>query len=155
MTITGSIAKITLTQIYTNEGNKTIDATYLFPASSGAAVHGMLMKIGNRTIRAEIQEKTKARQTFEEAKIQKKSASLLTQQRPTLFSMEMATILPGDQLTLTLEYSEILKPNSGDYEFVIPTAIGPRYRERGTPPDSIEHHILNEGKKRPLVFPST
>ncbi|MGB0644408.1 MAG: VIT domain-containing protein, partial [Akkermansiaceae bacterium] len=37
VTITGSIAEITLTQIYTNEGNKTIDATYLFPASSGAA----------------------------------------------------------------------------------------------------------------------
>ena len=152
VTITGSIAKITLTQIYTNEGNKTIDATYLFPASSGAAVHGMLMKIGNRTIRAEIQEKTKARQTFEEAKKQKKSASLLTQKRPNLFSMEMATILPGDQLTLTLEYSEILKPNSGDYEFVIPTAIGPRYRERGTPPDSIENHFLNEGKKTPTRF---
>ena len=152
VTITGSIAEITLTQIYTNEGNKTIDATYLFPASSGAAVHGMLMKIGNRTIRAEIQEKTKARQTFEEAKKQKKSASLLTQKRPNLFSMEMATILPGDQLTLTLEYSEILKPNSGDYEFVIPTAIGPRYRERGTPPDSIENHFLNEGKQTPTRF---
>ncbi|MDB4423815.1 VIT domain-containing protein [Akkermansiaceae bacterium] len=152
VTITGSIADITLTQIYTNDGNKTIDATYLFPASSGAAVHGMMMKIGDRTIKAEIQEKKKARQAFEEAKNQKKSASLLTQKLPNLFSMEMATILPGDQLTLTLNYSEILKPNSGDYEFVIPTAIGPRYRERGTPPNSIEKHFLNEGRQTRTRF---
>lgn len=147
VTIAGSIAQITLTQIYTNDGNKTIDATYLFPASSGAAVHGMTMKIGDRTIRAEIQEKTKARQAFEEAKQQKKSASLLTQKRPNVFSMEMATILPGDQLTLTLNYSEILKSNSGDYEFLIPTAIGPRYREKNATPNSIGNPFLDEEQK--------
>ncbi len=59
------------------------------------------MKIRDRTIRAEIQEKTKARQDFEEAKQHKKLASLLTQKRPNVFPMELATILPGDELPLT------------------------------------------------------
>ncbi|MEN8865247.1 MAG: VIT and VWA domain-containing protein [Akkermansiaceae bacterium] len=147
VTITGPIAQVVLTQTYTNDGDKPIDATYLFPSSSGAAVHGMTMKIGDRTIKAEIQEKQKARETFEKAKKEKKSASLLTQKRPNIFSMEVATILPGDELTLTLNYSEILKPNSGDYEFLIPTAIGPRYREGASSPNTVDNPFLSEGQK--------
>lgn len=147
VTITGPIAKVTLTQTYTNDGEKPIDATYLFPASSGAAVHGMTMKIGDRTIKAEIKEKKKAREAFEKAKKEKKSASLLTQKRPNVFSMEVATILPGDELTLTLNYSEILKPNSGDYEFLIPTAIGPRFQEGATKANSVDNPFLDAGKK--------
>ncbi|MDA7868481.1 VIT domain-containing protein, partial [bacterium] len=147
VTIAGPIAQVILTQTYTNDGDKPIDATYLFPSSSGAAVHGMTMKIGDRTIKAEIQEKQKARETFEKAKKEKKSASLLTQKRPNVFSMEVATILPGDELTLTLNYSEILKPNSGDYEFLVPTAIGPRYREGATAPKTVDNPFLSEGQK--------
>lgn len=82
----------------------------------------MTMKIGERAIIAEIQEKEKTREAFDKAKTENKSASLLTQKHPNLFSMEVAKILPGDELTLTLRYSEILVPNSGSYELVIPSA---------------------------------
>lgn len=147
VTITGPIARVELTQTYQNEGEATIDATYLFPTSGGAAVHGMTMKIGDRTIVAELQEKEEARKTFDKAKAENKSASLLTQRRANLFSMEVAQILPGDQLTLTLSYSEILKPNAGTYEFLIPTAIGPRYHEGTTAPASVTNPFLAEGQK--------
>ena len=59
------------------------------------------MIIRDLTIREEIQEKPTARQDFEEAKQHKKLASLLTQKRPNVFPMELATILPGDELPLT------------------------------------------------------
>ncbi len=152
VTITGPIAQVELTQVYTNEGDRAIDATYLFPASTKAAVHGMTMKIGERTIIAEIQEKEKARAIFEKAKAEKKSASLLTQQRPNLFSMEVAQILPGDELTLTLRYSEILVPHSSAYEFVIPTAIGPRYSEGTAQTKKITNPFLNQGEKSRAQF---
>ncbi len=149
VTITGAIAEVKLTQTYTNEGDTPIDATYLFPASTKAAVHGMTMTIGDRSIIAEIQEKEKARATFEKAKSENKSASLLTQKRPNVFSVEVARILPGDELSLTLRYSEILVPNSSTYEFVIPTAIGPRYEGESQGPKSISNPFLNQGETTP------
>ncbi len=152
VTITGPIAEVTLTQTYTNDGDAPIDATYLFPASTKAAVHGMTMTIGDRTIVAEIQEKEKARATFEKAKSQNKSASLLTQKRPNVFSMEVARILPGDELSLTLRYSEILVPNSSTYEFVIPTAIGPRYEGESKSQKSIANPFLDQGASIPTRF---
>lgn len=150
VTITGPIAQVELTQTYTNHGDKSIDATYFFPASTKAAVHGMTMTIGDRTIIAEIQEKEKARKTFENAKKQNKSASLLTQSKPNIFSMEVARILPGDVLSLTLNYSEILVPNSNLYELVIPTAIGPRYREGKARETTITNPFLGEKSSKTI-----
>ncbi len=152
VSIAGPIAQVELTQTYSNDGDQPIDATYIFPASTKAAVHGMTMKIGDRTIVAEIQEKKKARETFEKAKAENKSASLLTQKRPNIFSMEVARILPGDELTLTLRYSEILVPNSSVYELVIPTAIGPRFSEGTAREESVSNPFLGEGQTTPTRF---
>ena len=80
--INGVIADTYVTQTYTNEGKTPINAKYIFPASTKASVHGMTMQIGNRLITARIKEKEEAREEFEEAKSQGKSASLLEQQRP-------------------------------------------------------------------------
>src|SRR6187431_2930759 len=39
--ITGVIAQVTVTQAYKNAGKKPLNAQYVFPASTRAAVHGM------------------------------------------------------------------------------------------------------------------
>ena len=44
--ITGMIADVVVTQTYRNDGDRTISARYVFPASTRAAVYGMKMKIG-------------------------------------------------------------------------------------------------------------
>ncbi len=50
--ISGPIADVAVTQVYRNEGRKPIEAIYVFPASTRAAVYGMKMTIGERTITA-------------------------------------------------------------------------------------------------------
>ena len=153
VTISGTIAQVTLTQAYTNDGETAIDATYLFPASTRSAVNGMTMTIGDRTLTAKIDRKEEARKTFEKAKGENKSASLLSQRRPNVFQMEVARIMPGDEVKLTLRYSELLKPVKGQYEFVIPTAIGPRYAGGGAAAeDFTENPFLGKGAKTVSTF---
>ena len=125
--ISGPIAHVTLTQVYTNQGTAALNARYLFPASTGAAVHGMSFTLNGKTTRALIKRREEARKDFEAAKAVSKSAGLLEQQRPNIFSMEVATLLPGDQIQIEITYSEVLAPVDSYYEFHIPTAIGPRY----------------------------
>ena len=116
-----------MTQRYGNAGTRPINARYVFPGSTRAAVHGLTMRIGERVVRAKVQEKGEAARTFEQAAAQGKRAALLEQQRPNVFSMDVANILPGDALELTLDYSELLTPEQGVYELVYPTVVGPRY----------------------------
>jgi len=125
--VVGVIADVIVAQVYKNEGKKPLEAIYIFPASTRAAVYGMKMTIGKRTIIAKIQERGEARRQYEEAKQQGKSASLLEQQRPNVFQMNVANILPGDVIEVELKYTELLVPTDGIYEFVYPTVVGPRY----------------------------
>ncbi|HPT15549.1 MAG TPA: VIT domain-containing protein, partial [Bacteroidales bacterium] len=119
--IAGVIADVAVTQEYANEGKRPIEAIYIFPASTRAAVYSMKMTIGERTIVAKIAEKEQARKDYEEAKQQGKSASLLEQQRPNVFQMNVANIMPGDRIKVEMKYTELLVPEDGVYEFVYPT----------------------------------
>jgi len=155
--IVGVIADVTVTQTYANAGGVPIEATYVFPGSTRAAVHGMQMTIGDRVVKAQVQPRAEARQTYERAKTEGKSASLLEQQRPNVFQMNVANIMPADTVKVELRYTELLVPEKGQYEFVYPTVVGPRYSNQ---PEQtareqdrwIKNPFLAKGEKSPSTF---
>ncbi len=125
--VSGVIADVKVVQTYRNEGARPINATYVFPASTRAAVYSMRMKIGDQVIVAKIKERETAKQEFETAKKEGKSASLLEQDRPNVFTMNLANVMPQDQIQIELRYTELLVPTDGVYEVIYPTVVGPRY----------------------------
>ena len=125
--IVGVIADVTVRQVYKNNGKTPIEAIYVFPASTKAAVYAMSMKIGQRLLVAEIQKKEEARKTYENAIKEGKSASLLEQHKPNVFQMNVGNIMPGDTIVVEMKYTELLIPDNKVYEFVYPTVVGPRY----------------------------
>lgn len=127
--IEGMLATVTVRQVYRNEGSIPVEATYVFPGSTRAAVNDLRFKIGDRKVIAKIQEKEEARRTYETAKEEGKRTVLLEQHRPNVFQMNVANILPADEVTVDLVYTETLPREDGDYEFVYPTVVGPRYAE--------------------------
>jgi Ca-activated chloride channel family protein len=135
--VSGVIADVTVEQIYRNGGSAPINARYVFPASTQAAVHAMQIQVGDKRVVARIKERAAAAAEFKQAAASGKTASLLEQQRPNVFSMSVANILPGDRVVVELRYSELLVPNEGVYHFVYPTVVGPRYA-RGAPAVSVE-----------------
>jgi len=142
--IAGVIADVQVTQVYRNTGTKTIEAIYVFPGSTRSAVYGMTMTIGERVLKAQIKERGQARADYEQAKAQGRSASLLEQHRPNVFQMNVANILPGDEIRVELSYTELLVPTEGTYAFVYPTVVGPRYAGRsGTESSTGEQWVAN------------
>ncbi len=125
--IQGIIADTYVVQTYANEGTKPINASYVFPASTKVTIHGMQMRIGNQTVTATIKEKEEAKEEFETAKSEGKSASMLSEQRANVFTMDVANIMPGDKVEIELHYTELITPSEGVYEYVYPTVVGPRY----------------------------
>lgn len=149
--VSGVIADVQVQQTYRNEGSRPINASYVFPASTRAAVYSMRMKVGDQVIVAKIKEKQAAKQEFDQAKKEGKSASLLEQERPNVFSMSLANVMPGDQIEIELRYTELLIPTDGTYEVVFPTVVGPRY---SSPKDSaanasgvVQTPYLHQGEK--------
>lgn len=155
--IAGVIARVIVTQEYANEGKRPIEAVYVFPGSTRAAVHAMRMKVGDRTLTARIERREEARRQYEGARQAGQTASLLEQQRPNVFQMNVANILPGDLVAVELVYTELLVPENGIYEFVYPAVIGPRYtnameetvQETGR---WVKNPYLHEGERSPYRF---
>ena len=155
--IAGVIADVTVVQAYKNEGNRSIEARYVFPGSTRAAIHAMRMRVGDRLIVAQIREKRQARTAYEAARREGKTASLLEQQRPNVFQTSVTNILPGDRLTVELRYTELLVPTEGKYQFVYPTVVGPRYngavgRESHAAERWVASPYLHEGESSKTSF---
>ena len=130
--ISGAIAHVQVTQVYQNNGARPIEAKYVFPLSTQAAVHKMQMTIGNRIVYAKIFEKQEAQKVYETALNEGKRAAKLDQDRPNVFKMNVGNIMPGDEIAIDIYYTEILIPVNGEYQFVAPSVVGPRFTGEST-----------------------
>ena len=132
-TISGVIANVVVEQTYYNAGDATVDATYVFPMSSNAAIYAMEMIINQKTIKAQIKRKAEAQTIFDNANEAGNTASLLEQERPNVFQMSLANINSGDTLKVRMIYTELLVPTKSVYQFVFPNIVGPRFTTNGEP----------------------
>jgi Ca-activated chloride channel family protein len=125
--LSGSLARVTVTQEFHNPFQEKIEAVYVFPLSQNAAVDDMTMIVGDRTIKGKIKRREEARAIYEAAREAGHVASLLDQERPNIFTQSVANITSGATVKVTISYVEFLKYEDGAYEFVFPMVVGPRY----------------------------
>lgn len=125
--IRGDLATVTVEQRFENPGEVPLNATYQFPMAEDAAVYEMIMRVGDERIRADIQKKEQAKKTFEKAKSEGKSAALLEQHRPNLFTQRVANLMPNMPVDVTLRYVETVDKIDGRYQVVVPLVVGPHF----------------------------
>jgi Ca-activated chloride channel homolog len=129
--IQGDLATVTVTQTFVNPTVTALNAKYLFPLHKDAAVFAMTMEVGDEIVQAKIREREEARQTFEQGKREGKAAALLEQHRPNMFTQEIANLMPGDSIKVTLKYTQTVPRIDGAYELNVPLVVGPRYIPAG------------------------
>jgi len=125
--ITGYIASVDVTQHFHNPFNSKIEALYVFPLPHNAAINEFVMTIGDRKIRGIIRERAEAEKIYQAARQQGYTASLLTQERPNIFTQAVANIEPGKQIDISIRYFHTLAYVDGWYEWHFPMVVGPRF----------------------------
>jgi Ca-activated chloride channel family protein len=131
-TIEGYIATVSVVQQYQNPFDHKIEAIYVFPLPENAAVNEFVMTIGERRIRGIIRDRAEAEQIYKEAKQQGHVASLLTEERPNIFTQSVANIEPGREIDINIHYFHTLAFDDGWHEFVFPMVVGPRFNPSGS-----------------------
>jgi Ca-activated chloride channel family protein len=129
--ISGYIATVDVTQQFHNPYDEKIEAVYVFPLPQNAAINEFIMTIGERRIRGIIRERKEAEEIYRQAKSQGHVASLLTQERPNIFTQKVANIEPGKKIDVNIKYFNTLAYVDGWYEFVFPMVVGPRFNPPG------------------------
>lgn len=130
--ISAYIACVNVTQKFANPYDQKIEAVYVFPLPQNAAINEFLMTIGDRKIRGIIRDREEAKRIYDDAKRQGHVASLLTQERPNVFTQKVANIEPGKRIDINIKYFHTLAYDDGWYEFVFPMVVGPRYNPPGS-----------------------
>jgi len=125
--ISGFVSSVRVRQTFHNPLDRKIEALYVFPLPSEAAVHELVMTVGGRRIVGQVKPRDDARAAYEAARAAGHVASLLDQERPNIFTQALANIEPGAQVDIELSYVETLRYDDGVFELVFPMVVGPRY----------------------------
>jgi len=123
----GDLATVRVRQLFGNPHDEALHARYVFPLPSDAAVHAMTLVTGDRRIEAEIHPRPEARAIYQAAKERGNQAALLAQERPNVFTQEVANLTPGARVSVEIEYAHVVEKRHGHYAFHFPTVVGPRF----------------------------
>ncbi|HEV7305529.1 MAG TPA: marine proteobacterial sortase target protein [Ensifer sp.] len=125
--VNGPIMRTRVTQRFQNPSKGWVEGTYVFPLPEDSAVDTLKMQIGDRFIEGEIKARQEAKEIYEQAKAEGKKASLLEQQRPNIFTNQVANIGPGETVVVQIEYQSAVRQSNGIYSLRFPTVVAHRY----------------------------
>jgi Ca-activated chloride channel family protein len=135
--VVGFVAQVRVRQTFNNPFDQPLEAIYVFPLPHDAAVSQLEVTIGDRRITTEIMKRADAAALYAEARAQGRTAALLEQERPNIFTQSVTGIAPGSAVQVDIVYDLALSYRDGAYEFVYPMVVGPRHvpgAATGAPP---------------------
>ncbi|XP_061828869.1 von Willebrand factor A domain-containing protein 5A-like isoform X3 [Nerophis lumbriciformis] len=129
------VATVVSTLHYENKEDKAIEAVFVFPLPGDAAVCHFSAKVGQTEIVAEVKEKQKARDEYDDALSSGQQAFLLeeSEQSSDIFSLSVGSLPPGESASIRLEYIIELAVQADDaLRFCLPAVLNPRYQPQGS-----------------------
>uniref|UniRef100_A0A3Q4MVF7 von Willebrand factor A domain-containing protein 5A-like n=1 Tax=Neolamprologus brichardi TaxID=32507 RepID=A0A3Q4MVF7_NEOBR len=128
------VATVVSTLNYENKEDKLLEAVFVFPLPGDAAVCHFSAKIGQTQIVAEVKEKQKAHEDYDDALSSGQQAFLLEEsdQSPDIFSLSVGSLPPGESASIRLEYVTELAVQADDgLRFCLPAVLNPPYQPQG------------------------
>jgi Ca-activated chloride channel family protein len=124
----GGLARLVLEQRFANPYDETLKVTYRMPLPADGAISGYEFVIGERVVKGVIDKKRQARERFERAIIEGRTAALLEQERADIFTQQIGNIPAREAVVarITIDQRLVWLPE-GEWELRFPTVIGPRY----------------------------
>lgn len=125
--LTGLCYRTTLTQTFVNVFAEPLEATYVFPLEDRAGVTRFRLRVKDRVVEGELQERGQARRTYDQAIRDGHRAAIAEQERTGVFTMRAGNIPPGEEVTVEIELSGPLQVADGEATFRFPLVVAPRY----------------------------
>jgi Ca-activated chloride channel family protein len=124
--VDGMIAHARVEQLFDNPSEEAVEAVYVFPVADGAAVDGVSLQVGPRTLTADLRERAAAASAFESAADGGRVAALVERERRDVLTTRVANIPPGASVTVTLRYRQLVGAAHGGLMIDVPTTLIPR-----------------------------
>ena len=127
VTVSGAIARVTVTQAFRNTGTGWMEATYLYPLPEDGAVDSLKMIVGQKIFIGAIKRRDDARKAYQTALSEGREAGLVEQERPDLFRTHVANVGPGQTVVIAIAFQAPVRQLGGEFALRLPLVAGPRY----------------------------
>ncbi len=118
--IQNQVATTKVDQVFVNENNSELEGVYIFPVPEDASISDFAMYVDGERVEAEVLEKKKARQIYEDIVRRMKDPALLEYMGRGVFKVSIYPIPARGEKRVQLEYSEVLKYDSGLCKYSYP-----------------------------------
>uniref|UniRef100_A0A673XG40 von Willebrand factor A domain-containing protein 5A-like n=1 Tax=Salmo trutta TaxID=8032 RepID=A0A673XG40_SALTR len=135
VSVQGHVATVSSTLQYENQEESPLEAIFVFPLPGEAAVCRFSAKIGQSEVVAEVQEKQKAQEQYEDALSSGLQAFLLEEsdESPDVFKLSVGSLPPGEKASVSLDYVTELAVQADDgLRLCLPAVLNPRYQPQGS-----------------------
>uniref|UniRef100_A0AAY5F197 von Willebrand factor A domain-containing protein 5A-like n=1 Tax=Electrophorus electricus TaxID=8005 RepID=A0AAY5F197_ELEEL len=130
----GHVATVSSTLQYVNEEQGPVEALFVFPMPAEAALCHFSAKIADQEVVAEVQEKEKARELYDDSLSSGEQAFLLEESEESVdvFRLSVGCLPPGQSAAVTFVYvTELSVQADHSLRFCLPVVLNPRYSPPG------------------------
>jgi Ca-activated chloride channel family protein len=140
--------ELAVEQRYRNATGSNLEVVYTFPLPISAVLLDLEVRLGGKTLKGVVVEKSTGEARYEEALDKGDTAILLEQAGDGLYTVNFGNLMAGEEATIAYRYAERLHFEHGSVRLTIPTVIAPRYgdpRAAGLAPHQVPTHDLALG----------
>ena len=124
----GGLASVRILQTFENRFADPLRVTYQLPLPADAAVVGFTFVLDGERIVGHVERREDARERFEEAIVEGRTAALLEEDRSSIFTQEIGNLPAGATLLVEIEVEQPLQWSTAHgWTWRFPTVIAPRY----------------------------
>ncbi|MGE0191888.1 MAG: VIT domain-containing protein [Planctomycetota bacterium] len=114
------LARTTIEQVFRNATDVRTEGTFRFPLPAGASISGFAMWIGDEMVEADIVERQRARQIYEDILRRKKDPGLLEWEGGNLFQARVFPIEARSTKRVRVRYTQVLPLQGQAYRYRVP-----------------------------------
>jgi Ca-activated chloride channel family protein len=118
--INGGVARTEIDQEFENLTGRRIEADYVFPIPQGAALENFAIWVGGDKVTGAVLPAGEARSIYEGIVRAQRDPALLEYVGNDAFRARIFPIEPGERKRVQLSYTQVLRADSGLYEYVYP-----------------------------------
>src|SRR5207244_6271502 len=113
--IRDQIARTTIEESFVNHTNVTLEGVFHFPLPADASISEFGMWIGNELVMADVVEKQRAREIYEQIMREKRDPGLLEWAGGNIFKARVWPIFGGAEKRIKISYTQVLPLKGNKY----------------------------------------
>ena len=118
--LSGSVAKVQVSQSFVNTGSRQMEVCFVFPLPYDGAVDGMTLMVDGKEYAAKLLSAKQARSLYEAIVRRNRDPALLEWAGTGMLKTSVFPVPPGAERTVTFRYTQLCRAGHGLTDFIFP-----------------------------------